>query len=468
MVDPIDVLAMDEIATHTGIDIRPVLIGPSTIDEAIEDLYGISSTDSTELADDVLSSFDDFDVQGMMDQVMDDEQWDELFDDEEDVPSVEDSAILSRDMRDRPSTDVLAGEEVDAAVEEADREALEESFAEEDLVEIEIIEELDKPIDFLSKTDEYSLSEWQVDEAIGGPGDSEILSADRAEMLFSGEPTGEQAALDIEVEPIDDAALTAVSEAEELLDDTQSSGTSIGVSIDHLEDGVLGGEALADVSEAEESSRTQIGVGTRAAEELATHRTESTDYGALGRAILKSKTGSEAEDEPADEAGDEPADEAGDEPADEAGDDTDTGVHAADDADTNVRETGEDASVDSSPKPAKPRSGGVHTREIDSDVLDALTRDSEDIPGLQAGADPRDASPQTDIIDPAVVKQDRPREIRRSRQLTRPRLLSPQGRLPEGVDVEGLVLALANLLISKEILTLDEVFQLAQQLTPEE
>ena len=49
MVDPIDVMAMDEIASHIGIDIQPVLAGPSDVESAIAELY--SSQDETNDAD---------------------------------------------------------------------------------------------------------------------------------------------------------------------------------------------------------------------------------------------------------------------------------------------------------------------------------------------------------------------------------------------------------------------------------
>lgn len=525
MVDPIDVLAMDEIATHTGIDIRPVLIGPSTIDEVFEDLYGAATDDSSALADEVLDSFDDFDVQGMMDEVMDDEEWDGLFDDEE-HPSVEDSAVLSRDMRDRPSTDVLAEEDVDAAVAEADGEPSsprdksdpEEEFDEEDLIEIEIIEELGKPVDIQQKAREYvSLDEWEIDEAIAGPGDSEILTAESAEELFKSEPSGKHAALEDEEA---EKAETGTHEASDVLQDTQSSKTTIGVSVDHLEDGALGGEAReagAETSEVEDQTgRTELGIATRASDSEAeeqtakektkqktkkkpgskrrSKRSENTDYGALGRAILKSSpSSSEATDDEETNVREESAAEQTDvhEPDDETNvreasePDDETDIHEASDTEirsangdpdeADERDEPDDAAIslkEREERPTDPEPGldhrpatDVRTREIDEEALETLTG-SEEPPGPSV----EEEASQTDIIDPSAVEEDRRGDEPTSStpEETRPRLNSPQMRLPEGIDVEGLALALANLLIAKDILTLDEIFHLAKSLTPDE
>ena len=41
MSDPIDVMAMDEVASHTGVNIQPLLAGPADIAAAIERIYGV-------------------------------------------------------------------------------------------------------------------------------------------------------------------------------------------------------------------------------------------------------------------------------------------------------------------------------------------------------------------------------------------------------------------------------------------
>jgi hypothetical protein len=50
MTDPIDMMAMDEVASHTGIDIRPVLAGPKSLHAAIDRCYNSASPpDSDEI-----------------------------------------------------------------------------------------------------------------------------------------------------------------------------------------------------------------------------------------------------------------------------------------------------------------------------------------------------------------------------------------------------------------------------------
>lgn len=53
MSDPIDVMAMDEVASHTGIDIQPVLAGPADIETAIETLYDIGDDEEVIELDEV-------------------------------------------------------------------------------------------------------------------------------------------------------------------------------------------------------------------------------------------------------------------------------------------------------------------------------------------------------------------------------------------------------------------------------
>ena len=47
MLDPIDVMAMDEVANHVEIDIQPVLVGPASLDKAIDELYGDDDDDES-------------------------------------------------------------------------------------------------------------------------------------------------------------------------------------------------------------------------------------------------------------------------------------------------------------------------------------------------------------------------------------------------------------------------------------
>lgn len=176
MVDPSDELAIDEIAMHAGVIVRPVLVGPASLAEAIDQVYGAIPDSS-----DALSSFDEIDVQSMMDEMMAGNEWSELFSEDDDV-SVEDSAVLSMEMRDRPSTDVLN---------DAD---LEDSEAEEDSdVDDELLEDLNSPA--LLTAPYASLDDWDVDEAIER-GDSQILSATSAEEFFRPETGARRARLD--------------------------------------------------------------------------------------------------------------------------------------------------------------------------------------------------------------------------------------------------------------------------------
>lgn len=432
MVDPIDVLAMDEIATHTGIDIRPVLVGPKTIADALANIYGDDS--DTDLTDDVLASFDDFDVEGMMDEVMAGDEWSDFFPEEDDEPSVEESAVLSREMRDRPSTDVLAEEDLNS-----------EEIPEKDLPELEIIEDLDRPIDVDRKPSVVSnLDDWEVDAAISDhseeAGDAEILTAANAEELFA-EPASGTARLEMSPEGEEESS-AAAEELEASLDDTQASHTTVGVGVDHIEEGALGGEShpsTEDSDRLDSTGRTAMGVGPfadadaedeeekaqREDEEDAKDRSsasadkkrkekktsatggktkrqhENTDYGALGRAILKSKPDDEQDDDDLSDAEDD----------------------VEEDDDENADAVDADPTVDSPP-------------------------------------------PETDIIPPLVTEDGQfSRNGSGGDALTRPRLSTPGVTLPEGIDSQGLALALANLLVSKGILTTTEIFELASKLS---
>ena len=72
MTDPIDVMAMDEIASHIGIDIRPVLAGPSDLKGAIDELYGNSDSDSDEVIELDEIDFEDDEVIELADMELED------------------------------------------------------------------------------------------------------------------------------------------------------------------------------------------------------------------------------------------------------------------------------------------------------------------------------------------------------------------------------------------------------------
>ena len=421
MVDPIDVLAMDEVATHTGVDIRPVLVGPSTIAEALEDIYGVDQDPALELAEDVLASFDNFDVEGMMDEVMAGEEWSDLFEDGEEA-STEDSAVLSRDMRDRPSTDVLAEEDLDD----------EESDEVEELPELEIIEELGKPS---KPPNPYaSLENWDVDDAItsGKPGPSQILSAQSAEELFRSESSASVAMLEAETDdhtqpgpdpdPDPDPDDDVVSEVL----DTETGKTSVGLGIDHLEDGALGGDLrVGEESTDDKTGRTSMGIGARidAEEEPDAPNGEDTDYGALGRAILKSgpdtKRSSRKKNRKSRES-------------------TDANV-----APPRTRER-EDRPTDPEPEEKQQLRRAKSTDEKEEELE---SEDGES--GKKKGKKrPSQESPATDVIQPPSFDEDK-----------------REPEIESGVDAEALAVALARLLIEKGILTSDEVLELASRLS---
>lgn len=59
MTDPIDVMAMDEIAGHVDVDIRPVLAGPVDLKDAIDRVYGDDEDDLIVLSDDDVIELDE-------------------------------------------------------------------------------------------------------------------------------------------------------------------------------------------------------------------------------------------------------------------------------------------------------------------------------------------------------------------------------------------------------------------------
>lgn len=427
MVDPIDVLAMDEVATHTGIDIQPVLVGPSAIAEAIEDVYGVGQ-DGLD-GGDGMSAFD-FDVEGMMDEMMAGGQWSELFDDE-DEPSTEDSAVLAREMRDRPSTDVLADEDVDAAVADADADAhAAADEEEEDLIEIEIIEELGRP----SRPPEpyASLDKWEVDEAItkGKEGSSQILSAASAEEIFRAEPRSE-ARLEADE---DDSTRPGLDDEEipsEVLD-TQTGKTTVGVGIDHLENGALGGDVRAGDEDLEDDTtgRTSMGIGVRIDDDDEEPDNEDTDYGALGRAILKS------------------------------GPDTPSKKKSK----RKTRESAEVAKAEEPPPKTKVREDRptdpepAEKRELRRNKVEEETVEDD---GKTKGKKKRASqeSPKTDVISRTSFDEDK----KEARNDEAP---DPEDEITwEGVDARVLVGALARLLIQKNVLTAEELNALVRELS---
>lgn len=286
MADPLDMMAMDEVATHTGIDIRPVLVGPLALEAALQRVY---ARDHDDLAG----------IGALAMDVLEDANWAEFFDSATSMGEVEDSSVISQEMRERPTTDVF--------------EVLDEDV--DGLPSLDVLELVD--LNDVPKADESV--EWEADEVATSKTNealtrrrkatSEIVSASKASDMF---PTATGSAKvearkvaaeeeDDEVgEPTMKKSLEELSEHDQL--DNTGSHTQRGVGSDG--EGTGGLAALRPKAEDTDSldsanlddtggSHTSMGVGVREMSKTAKHRSAKageTDYGALGRQILKTKT----------------------------------------------------------------------------------------------------------------------------------------------------------------------------------
>ncbi|RDV36650.1 hypothetical protein DV096_18070 [Bradymonadaceae bacterium TMQ3] len=134
MADPIDVMAMDEVASHTGVNIRPVLVGPADLRRALDDLYAradaeaLPKSTTVEHHSGLFAAFDQPDDQAPADddpvidlgdpidepvpgfgtsaRVPPDDSWAAFFDNARDL-GAEESSVISQEMRDRPPTDMF-------------------------------------------------------------------------------------------------------------------------------------------------------------------------------------------------------------------------------------------------------------------------------------------------------------------------------------------------------------------------
>jgi hypothetical protein len=184
MADPLDVLAMDEIASHAGVSVRPVLAGLGDLARALERVYGADELDPSEDtssldaleqaaagegesgaggfgADD--SSFGELDSSEIDGEPggLNDDSWASFFDDAEDVDYTEDSAVISRDMQDRAISSIL-----DAVDSEVDDDITENSDAEDE----DSLKSLDEPLSRSQITGgiEPDLGDWELDGALDG------------------------------------------------------------------------------------------------------------------------------------------------------------------------------------------------------------------------------------------------------------------------------------------------------------
>ncbi len=308
MADPLDVLAMDEISTHTGIDIHPVLVGPLALAAAIKRNYSIAEID------------DLVDLGDVAIDALEDASWAEFFDSAEAMGQIEDSSVISQSMRDRPTTDVF-----EIADNGGDLPSL-------DLLESDLMQ---APIN----AEPTSLESWDLDDAITGSKadrdpitqkrtrkSSEIVSAANANSLFDEDAaTSRRAQIEarsralLEEDEFDVGEPTMKKNLDELSngDDGESGRTSRGVGSDGQGKGGLASvrpkKATARLNAEDTdsldsgqldtgSNKTSVGVGVQEMSKRKKARDSETDYGFLGRQILKTKTDDQDDDEDAAEA----------------------------------------------------------------------------------------------------------------------------------------------------------------------
>lgn len=181
MLNPTDALAMDEISTRTGILIQPKVVDPKELNLALETYYG-GHEDLQLFDDDFFNGIDSPEVESMVDDVVSEMGWDEMFDNGKDLPENE-----AQNMRDRPATGIL---DIDSHEIEIEDDA-------------SLLEGLGDPI--TADESYYDLEEWEIDSAIEHPNigneASLILSKDVDEFFTSGKK-GEIAQIASEVSDV--------------------------------------------------------------------------------------------------------------------------------------------------------------------------------------------------------------------------------------------------------------------------
>lgn len=141
MVDPIDVMAMDDVANHTGVNIRPVLVGPAGFEKALEQFYQ-------------RSSFADRGASSLLEGRSEDDSWAALFDDPSESSSLhEESSVLSQEMRDRPPTDIF--------------EVVDDDILESDPFGGSSLSGLVSPVEGSQAMERINLDDWELDDAFG-------------------------------------------------------------------------------------------------------------------------------------------------------------------------------------------------------------------------------------------------------------------------------------------------------------
>ena len=99
MVDPLDIMAMDDIATHVGVDIQPVLVGHADLLDAFERAYPTLEESSA-----IDLGLEDTPEAPLGSNGLEQDSWATFFDDAVAVEVDRESASISQEMRDRPSS----------------------------------------------------------------------------------------------------------------------------------------------------------------------------------------------------------------------------------------------------------------------------------------------------------------------------------------------------------------------------
>ncbi|TXD36060.1 hypothetical protein FRC98_13115 [Lujinxingia vulgaris] len=186
MADPIDVMAMDEIASHTGVNIRPVLVGPADLRRALDDLYARAESESLpksttvehhsglfaafDQPDDHAAAEDEDPIIDLGDpidepaplietgaQATPDDSWAAFFDNARDL-GAEESSVISQEMRDRPPTDMF--EVVEEDLDELDEDL---GFGAEPLPSL-LEESVGTSVGY-----PQPLDEWELDDDFDSP-----------------------------------------------------------------------------------------------------------------------------------------------------------------------------------------------------------------------------------------------------------------------------------------------------------
>lgn len=510
MVDPIDVMAMDEISSHTGIDIRPVLVGPSAFRAKLKESIMASKSDDD--SDDIFDGFDEIAV-----DVLDDENWEDFFDSAEGMGDVEDSSVISTEMRDRPGSDVF-----DAVDDVPSLDELE-------------MTELNQPVDPESVGMLADLDDWEIDDAITSNAKTknrpraEIVSANDANSLFdeddprshadleseaedleddyADEPTQRKTVEELEAELKNDARTNTLDPDSSAEDDDsgpptgntavgvgpdESSGTDAGAAYQTRDSDTSNLDDPSDLDDLDSGGgQTQAGIGARALAEATASNSPvaGTDWGALGRKILKTGDESEASDQERESEEEQESEEGrgSEEDQDTTRFSRDSSEATATDSEAIVEPDGETNDLEAGADPELAGVSEPDTREITENDLKDLTesagRTAKETAEYKAvsrhegqglAPNPRD-TPVAGTPDarnlfeksatrPAVAM---PTPSDPEADDTRPRALSDIAQhleleLDDGITDRHLMVAVIKLLIAQGILSKDELADLAK------